>query len=99
MIAVCGFLCIYEATPEVRFLSHALRILDATLKMSLAPPARFRDDGSDAVDLGSGGDTILLNATINNHEFAPRRWADHGLVYADYFFLEVGNRLLGLGLV
>jgi hypothetical protein len=49
------------------------------------------------VDLG-GHDTILLHATINNYEFAPRRWADRGLVYADYYFILFGNKLLELGL-
>ncbi|PLB45177.1 Six-hairpin glycosidase [Aspergillus steynii IBT 23096] len=44
-------------------------------------------------------DTILDGATINNYEFAPRRWANHGLVYADYYFLLFGNMLLELGLV
>lgn len=45
-----------------------------------------------------GGDTILMGATINNYKFAPRRWADHGLVYADYYFVLVGNLLLDLGI-
>lgn len=49
------------------------------------------------VEMGIG-DTILNGATINNFEFAPRRWADHGLVYADYYFLLVGNKLLDLGI-
>jgi hypothetical protein len=54
--------------------------------------------GSD-VDVRMGaGDTIVNGATINNYEFAPRRWADHGLVYADYFFLLVGNKLLDMGI-
>ncbi|CRG91718.1 hypothetical protein PISL3812_08770 [Talaromyces islandicus] len=44
-------------------------------------------------------DTILDGATINNYEFAPRRWANHGLVYADYYFLLFGNMLLEMGLV
>lgn len=43
-------------------------------------------------------DTILDGATINNYEFAPRRWSNHGLVYADYYFLLFGNMLLDLGL-
>lgn len=43
-------------------------------------------------------DTILDGATINNFEFAPRRWSNHGLVYADYYFLLFGNMLLELGL-
>lgn len=44
------------------------------------------------------GDTILTGATINNYEFAPRRWANHGLVYADYYFLLFGNELLQMNL-
>lgn len=44
-------------------------------------------------------DTILDGATINNYEFAPRRWSNHGLVYADYYFLLFGNMLLDLNLV
>ncbi|KAJ0321669.1 hypothetical protein COL5a_009154 [Colletotrichum fioriniae] len=49
------------------------------------------------VDMGGKPETILNGATINNYEFAPRRWANHGLVYADYFFLLVGNKLLEMG--
>ncbi len=44
-------------------------------------------------------ETILDGATVCNYEFASRRWADHGLVYADYYFLLLGNMLLELGLV
>ncbi|KAJ6013228.1 hypothetical protein N7540_007819 [Penicillium herquei] len=50
---------------------------------------------------GAGSDiceTILNGATINNYEFAPRRWSNHGLVYADYYFMLFGNMLLDLGL-
>ncbi|KAJ5802536.1 uncharacterized protein N7503_004986 [Penicillium pulvis] len=43
-------------------------------------------------------ETIMQGATINNYEFAPRRWSNHGLVYADYYFLLFGNMLLDLGL-
>lgn len=50
------------------------------------------------VDMKEGTETILNGATINNYEFAPRKWANHGLVYADYFFLLVGNKLLDMGI-
>ncbi|KAL4955386.1 Six-hairpin glycosidase-like protein [Aspergillus filifer] len=43
-------------------------------------------------------ETILEAATVCNYEFATRRWADHGLVYADYYFLLLGNMLLDLGI-
>lgn len=49
------------------------------------------------VDVGAS-ETILNGATINNYEFAPRRWANHGLVYADYYFLLFGNKLLEMGI-
>ncbi|KAL4791611.1 Six-hairpin glycosidase-like protein [Aspergillus venezuelensis] len=44
-------------------------------------------------------ETILKAATVCNYEFATRRWADHGLVYADYYFLLLGNMLLELRIV
>ncbi|KAE8389386.1 Six-hairpin glycosidase-like protein [Aspergillus alliaceus] len=44
-------------------------------------------------------ETILDGATINNYQFATRRWANHGLVYADYYFMLMGNMLLEMGLV
>ncbi|KAJ5663322.1 hypothetical protein N7507_004053 [Penicillium longicatenatum] len=43
-------------------------------------------------------ETILEGATINNYEFAPRKWSNHGLVYADYYFLLFGDMLLRMGL-
>lgn len=44
-------------------------------------------------------DGILMHATANNNEDSHKRYADHGLVYADYYFLEAGNKLLRMGLV
>lgn len=46
----------------------------------------------------SGFDSILHNATANNNEHAHKRYWDHGLVYADYYLLEFGNKLCRLGL-
>jgi hypothetical protein len=69
-------------------------------------PEGSSEEGSGFDTLGVGVaqgsksyDTILDGATINNYEFAPRRWANHGLVYADYYFLLFGNMLLEMGLV
>ncbi|KAJ7846304.1 Six-hairpin glycosidase-like protein, partial [Mycena leptocephala] len=77
--AACGLLMIHRA------LCAAHPIPGGADTLTTAAP----------VDLGPGGwETILQHATINNYEYAPRRWADHGLVYADYYFLEFGNRLL-----
>lgn len=43
-------------------------------------------------------DALLERSTANfNENHWDRDW-DHGLVYADYYFLELGNRLLDMGL-
>lgn len=48
---------------------------------------------------GRSFDAILERSTANfNQDHADRTW-DHGLVYADYYFLELGNRFLDMGLV
>ncbi|KAM0418614.1 hypothetical protein ACHAPT_012417 [Fusarium lateritium] len=95
------------------YLEHALRIVDAVCDRHLNPSAHGKDISRliDTVENGSGvpvtqtewdigeGDTIVNGATINNFKFAPRQWADHGLVYADYFFLLVGNKLLEMNVL
>jgi hypothetical protein len=44
-------------------------------------------------------DSILKNATANHNPAALHRYSNHGLVYADYYFLELGNKLLRMGFV
>lgn len=101
LIAAYGMLLLYRygGTDSDKHLRNALRLIDGVVSMSLAPKAELQtsQDGSEVVDFG-GPETIVLNATINNYEFAPRRWADHGLIYADYYFLLLGNILLEMGL-
>lgn len=95
------------------YLKGALTILTSVCSTQLSPHACFitpiievpsveqgssSEPGPLEVDMGKGLETILEGATINNYEFAPRRWADHGLVYADYYFLLVGNKLLDMGI-
>ncbi|OBT82607.1 hypothetical protein VE02_07973 [Pseudogymnoascus sp. 03VT05] len=48
---------------------------------------------------GSTFDGILKNGTANNNVGANRRYANHGLVYGDYYLLQFGNRLLRMGLI
>jgi uncharacterized protein YyaL (SSP411 family) len=92
---------------ESEYLAHALRLIESVTARHMNAPASFiyqkeqikiverPDDDvlACSVDLG-GAETILNGATINNHAYAPRQWANHGLVYADYFFLLVGNELI-----
>ncbi|KFY59649.1 hypothetical protein V496_05603 [Pseudogymnoascus sp. VKM F-4515 (FW-2607)] len=95
------------------YLKGALHILSALCTTQLSPPATFHsapivipsaehgtttESGALEVEMGNGAETILEGSTINNYEFAPRQWADHGLVYADYYFLLVGNLLLDMGI-
>lgn len=102
MIAAYGLLLLHESIAhDKKYLAAALRLTESVCQSWLSPEASFTASGhgheTPKVDTG-GHDTILLGATINNYEFAPRRWADHGLVYADYYFLLVGNKLLEMGL-
>ncbi|KEY70716.1 hypothetical protein S7711_09884 [Stachybotrys chartarum IBT 7711] len=45
----------------------------------------------------STGDALFERSTSNDNANALFRLAEHGCVYADYYFLEAGNRLLQLG--
>jgi uncharacterized protein YyaL (SSP411 family) len=102
MVAAYGMLLLFEAdrADNSKYYDAAMRIVSGVVRTSLSPEAKFLvtpGGGDSEVDL-DGHDTILMHATINNYEFAPRRWADHGLVYADYYFILFGNKLLEMGL-
>lgn len=89
------------------YLAAALRLAEAVCPSHLNLPATYVTTARDIetvehgasreshldVDIGVG-ETTVNGATINNYEFAPRRWANHGLVYAGYYFLLFGNELL-----
>ncbi|KAL4911186.1 hypothetical protein BDW74DRAFT_184644 [Aspergillus multicolor] len=94
-----------------RYRGYAFRIVTDTIEFSLAQEkAKFlhREDdsgsGSEGVQVqdvvpGQRFDAILKNATANHNAQDHDRYSDHGLVYADYYLLEFGNRLLRMGLV
>lgn len=42
------------------------------------------------------GDALFDRSTVNDNPNAFHRMSEHGLVYADYYFLETGNRLLDI---
>ncbi|KAF2853089.1 glycoside hydrolase family 88 protein [Plenodomus tracheiphilus IPT5] len=44
-------------------------------------------------------EAILRNSTTNWNPDAHKKYKDHGLVYADYYLLEFGNKLLRAGLL
>lgn len=83
MIACSGMLLICQLENNLEYLPQVTSILKACVNGALTP---------------ENGVTILDHSTVNNHEHANVRIADTGLVYADYYFLEVGNRLIDMGL-
>jgi len=97
MAAGLGMLKIYEYTKEEWFLNSALKLVFDCTKIAYNDEAKWSDDGS--VDIGKT-DTILNKSTFFNKPSAPAefRAANHGYVYADYYFLMIGNKLLELGL-
>ena len=102
MIAANGLVLLHQIlNKNSPFLTAALRIAKETIDLSVSSDRAsfsFADDGKVSVESGSW-DGILMNATANNNENAVVRYSDHGLVYADYYFLEFGNKLLRMGMV
>lgn len=91
--------CKRYLTPRAKFVP---RTDGATVRSIVDTPdhgAEEQDVEVAGFDVEDGGcEAILGGATINNYEFAPRRWANHSLVYADYYFMVVGNKLLEMGI-
>lgn len=95
MAAALGMIRIYEAEKEEKFLKMGLKLLRDCIRLSYNNDAKFNDDGS--VDIGAT-ETILNNSTSMHNPVSKIDIYDHGLVYADYYFLVIGNKLLELGL-
>ena len=91
------------------FLDTALQIVSQTLDMSydrdlasFEGPAKSMVNGAGAAEIRvceSGFDAILRNSTTNWNPDAHQKYKNHGLVYADYYLLEFGNKLLRAGLL
>ncbi|KAJ5641452.1 glucuronyl hydrolase [Penicillium lividum] len=110
MTAANGMLLLHQALQAGekekydgrRYLDAALSIARDTIAYALdkGDVARLEVDGETGkVKVPAGSwDAILRHSTANNNSNALMRYKDHGLVYADYYFLEFGNRLLRMGL-
>lgn len=97
------------------FLDVALQVVSETLDMSydrdlasFEAPTKALLNGNGLNGVGnstelrvkeSGFECLLRNSTANWNEHAHMKYKDHGLVYADYFLLEFGNKLLRAGLL
>ncbi|KAH6995547.1 unsaturated glucuronyl hydrolase [Ilyonectria sp. MPI-CAGE-AT-0026] len=91
---------------SARYLDAATCIMRDTIAYSLSTEKATLDDGLNGkligVNASPGGrvfEAILKNATVSNNDNNFVKIRDHGLVYADYFFIEFGTRLLRLGVV
>ena len=72
--------------------------MEDTLSYSLASTTteiNLSDDGN--LPTAQPHQSILMHSTANNNENAMVRYADHGYVVADFYFLELGNKLLRMG--
>ncbi|KAL7944114.1 glycoside hydrolase family 88 protein [Trichoderma barbatum] len=78
-IACSGILLLYQLTGDNQYLPWVMQMMRYCLSQTLAP---------------DGGDTVLKDATVNNNKDAIEPSSQTGLVYADYYLLEAGNRLL-----
>lgn len=83
MVVCSGLLDLYKLTKDPQYLPAVATILEYAIKHAKAP---------------KGADTILVGSTVNNNPYNTNPNFETGLVYADYYFLEVGNRLMDLKL-
>ncbi|KAF9694140.1 hypothetical protein EKO04_008009 [Ascochyta lentis] len=111
MIAANGMLILSQAligmslpALSLRYRNAALRIAQGTLDFALAPEKTclvskpYQYVGAEEERLGLRFDGMLKFGTANNNFQARKRYANHGLVYGDYYLVEFGNRLLRMGL-
>lgn len=108
MIAANGLLLLHQAlqaSDQLQgsvYLAAALRIASDTIGYSVdrSDVASLEVDEGGKVKVSPGTwDAILKHSTSNNNASALMRYRDVGLVYADYYFLEFGNKLLRMRLV
>ncbi|KAH8884160.1 Six-hairpin glycosidase [Thozetella sp. PMI_491] len=87
-----------------RYLEAAVTIVEDTLALCYSRETTELSVQDGAVSVrdttpGQTFDAIVKHATANHNSRDHKRYWDHGLVYADYYLIEFGNRLLRAGLV
>ena len=111
MIAANGMLVISQALAGLnqpvlssRYRHAALLLVQDALGFALAPEkahlisAPYQQIRAVEQHSGVRFDGMLKFGTANNNAQARKRYANHGLVYGDYYLIEFGNRLLRMGL-
>ncbi|KAL5433860.1 hypothetical protein PMIN05_008114 [Paraphaeosphaeria minitans] len=112
MIAANGMLILSQALAGLgsgmlasRFREAALVIVQDTISFALAPEKAElagASNGYITAEDSTPGCTfegILKYGTANNNEQARKRYANHGLVYGDYYLVQFGNRLMKMGIL
>ncbi|RSM12469.1 hypothetical protein CDV31_006310 [Fusarium ambrosium] len=89
---------------SARYLEAAITIVEDTLAYSLSQEkAELGIQDGEFVGIDSVADStfesILRNATVSNNPAGIVQTRDHGLIYADYYLIEFGTRLLRMGLL
>ncbi|KAF7590930.1 hypothetical protein BBP40_002236 [Aspergillus hancockii] len=102
LVAANGLLLLHQILQgDSHYLEHALRIVSEIIDLSIPSDQSTPtvDSGGNTVVPQGSWESILMNATINNNEYSSTPSNNTGLVYADYYFLEFGNRLLEMGFI
>ena len=102
MIAGNALLLLHQALQgKSPYLDAVYRILQDTRQYSMPiNRAKFELDANERIIVReSDWDAILMHSTANNNEHALVRYGDVGLIYADYYFLELGNKLMRMSMM
>ncbi|AFR98229.2 glycosyl hydrolase family 88 [Cryptococcus neoformans C23] len=101
-VTACGLLMLYrllrptDPRTAEQYLTNSFKLVDDLMRECRTGKATLEGD---KVIWGEGAwETILEHSTINGNELATKRLLDHGLVYADFYFMQYGNELLKLRL-
>ncbi|KAK7417618.1 hypothetical protein QQX98_004439 [Neonectria punicea] len=109
-IAANGMLVLSQALAALgqdelagRYRRAAVDLVRELLGFSQAPEkARLVKGSINAIEVEDetlqAFDGILEYGTANNNHYSKRQYANHGLVYGDYYLVAFGNRLLHMNL-